>query len=360
MCIGLHCSAGLPGLNKCCYTGAYLPGWPSAHSRAIHNCNAGTWRSVTMFGRLFLIKRRLIPLQRMHTTREIKNVAVIDPPDPVVAKMRHHLLANYTLLGRRGVEIGPLSRPLISRGESEVYYVDHCSTEELKIKYRGDPNVQQEKIAAVDFVWTDRPLAETLGAICPVDYIVASHVIEHVPDLIGWLKEMHDSLRDGGSLILIVPDKRITFDAQRRTSAYEEVRLAYQEKRRRPGLRCIMDHFANVVQADCYKLWDNYEIVNDLPFVHSAAFLTLAAEHYQEGRYIDVHCWVFTPWSFLETLGRIAREENLNFDLEYFKTTQLNDLEFYVRLVRVPSPTTDWAEVARQAQVEAFWPKNQL
>jgi SAM-dependent methyltransferase len=276
--------------------------------------------------------------------------------DPAVKKMRDYALAGQTLSGLRGVEIGPLYRPLVTKNEAEVYYVDHCSTSELRAKYAGDPNVDHERIVDVDFVWKDSPLHEMLGSVCPLDFIVASHVIEHVPDLIGWLQEMRQSLRDGGSLILIVPDKRFTFDAHRRPSAYEEIRAAYDERRRRPGLRCVMDHFANVVKADCHALWKDYAVVANLPFVHGPEFLSLAAEHYAEGRYIDVHCWVFTPWSFLQTLGRIAHEGKLGFDLRYFHSTLVNDLEFYVQLVRAPSPSTDWGARAAEARARAWWP----
>jgi SAM-dependent methyltransferase len=266
--------------------------------------------------------------------------------------MRDSVLAGYSLSGLRGVEIGPLFRPLVTKRDTEVYYVDHGSTDELKAKYEGDPNVPLSDIAEVDFVWRDLPLRQTLGSICPVDYIVASHVIEHVPDLIGWLSEMHNALRDGGSLILIVPDKRFTFDAARRLSSYEEIRAAYQEKRRRPGLRCIMDHFANVVQAECHALWTDSNPAA-LRFHHSPDYLSLAANHYAEGRYIDVRCWVFTPWSFLKTMGRIVAETGLGFDLEYFRPTSVNDLEFYVRLVRVLSRSTDWDAAAAQALSQA-------
>jgi SAM-dependent methyltransferase len=282
---------------------------------------------------------------------------MLTAPDPALLKMRERSFAGLSFEGLRGIEIGPLSRPLVDKDLYSVFYVDHCSTEELKTKYSGHSNVGQENIVEVDFIWKDQTLSETLGSICPVDYIVASHVIEHVPDLIGWLKEMHTSLRDGGSLILIVPDKRFTFDVCRRLSSYEEVRAAYQERRRRPGLRCIMDHFANVVQADCYGLWADYRGVNELPFCHSPAFLSLAAEHYAEGRYVDVHCWVFTPWSFLGVLGQISANEGLGFELEYFDTTHVNDFEFYVRLTRVPEAETDWKQLSLRAESEALWPK---
>jgi SAM-dependent methyltransferase len=276
--------------------------------------------------------------------------------DPSLEKMRARAFAGLNIEGLRGIEIGPLCRPLVTKDRSSVFYVDHCSTTELKTKYSNDSNVDLEKIVEVDFIWKDQPLVQTVGNICPVDYVVASHVIEHVPDLVGWLKEMHQSLREGGSLILIVPDKRFTFDVQRRVTSYEEVRAAYVERRRRPGLRCIMDHFANVVHADCFQLWQDHSISSDLSFCHSPAFLSLAAEQYAEGRYIDVHCWVFTPWSFLELMGRISVEEHLGFEIAYFDTTHVNDLEFYIRLIRVPESGTDWKLEASRAELSALWP----
>ncbi len=257
----------------------------------------------------------------------------------------------------RGAEIGPLNRPLIGKDEFEIYYVDHCSADELKVKYAGAPDVNPSDIVDVDFIWANEPAKDLLRDICPLDYVVASHVIEHVPDLIGWLHEMHDTLREGGAMVLAVPDKRFTFDAYRRTSAMEEIRLAHAEARRRPGLRCIMDHFANVVRADAGALWDDYNKIEDFPFVHDTSFLSLAGTHYAEGRYVDVHCWVFTPWSFLGTMGRIVSETGLGFDLQGFRTTSSHELEFYVRLVRVAQSTTDWKNETDAARANALWPE---
>lgn len=256
----------------------------------------------------------------------------------------------------RGVEVGPLFRPLIAKSESEVFYVDHCSAEELRKKYEGDPKVDHDAIVTIDFIWKDEPLADLVSPILPLDYVVASHVIEHVPDLVGWLLEMRDALRDGGRLVLVVPDKRFTFDVHRRTSSLAEISAAFAERRRRPGLRCIMDHFANVVSADTPRLWEDYEVVDGLQFYHGPEFLELAQRHFAEGRYVDVHAWVFTPWSFLATLGYVTREFGVGFSLCHFLTTQQHDLEFYVQLERTDVSRTDWASAAEAARSGAVWP----
>lgn len=269
---------------------------------------------------------------------------------------REAVLQGLDVAHLRGAEIGPLNRPLIRKDESEVYYVDHCSTAELKTKYASDPNVECGNIVDIDFIWADDPAKDLLRDVRPLDYVVASHVVEHVPDLIGWLHEMRDILRDGGSLILAVPDRRFTFDYFRRTSAMEEIRTAHAEARRRPGLRCIMDHIANVVQADAWGLWDDPGKADEFP-LRDASLLSLAATHYAEGRYIDVHCWVFTPPSFLSTIGKIVRETDLGFNLESFRTTAYHEIEFYVRLVKVARSTTDWEKAAAEARSHPIRPK---
>jgi SAM-dependent methyltransferase len=256
----------------------------------------------------------------------------------------------------RGAEIGPLSRPIVKRSESEIYYVDHCSTEELKAKYSLDPNAHPDKIEDVDFVWKDLPLAAMLGDQAPLDYIIASHVIEHVPDLVGWLKEMSEALKAGGRLLLIVPDKRFTFDIYRRLSSMEEIANAHAEHRRRPGLRCLMDHFGGVVQVDTWSLWENFASADDLRYIHGPEYLELAQRHFFEGRYVDAHCWVFTPWSFLECIGHLVAKFGLDFELGRFLTTQDHDLEFYVQLIKRPNPQTDWSAVSHDAYETALWP----
>jgi len=276
-------------------------------------------------------------------------------PD-IRAIKRQRLLSGYSLDGKVGVEIGPLCRPIVERPRHKVYYVDHCSTAELKKKYEGDPDVPSDQIVEVDFVWGDSDLKSLLGSHHPVDYVVASHVIEHVPDLIGWLSEMHDALCDSGQLVLVIPDKRFTFDAFRRCSAWEEIQLAHQEKRRRPGIRCVMDHFSNVIAADTWKMWEDYSIVDSFPFHNPPSLLEVAALHMQEGKYIDVHCWVFTPWHFLEMLGKIIKTTGLGFDIDHFETTPAYELEFYVRLKKVSSSTTLWEDTAAEARHSANWP----
>jgi SAM-dependent methyltransferase len=128
-------------------------------------------------------------------------------------RLRQHI----DVANGRGLEIGPLASPVVPRTLGDVYYVDHLATDDLVAKYTGDPKVDERSIVSTDFVWGSNTLAEAVGDLAPFDYVVASHVLEHVPDLVGWLDEVAAVLRPGGRLSLAMPDRRYTFDVRRGT-----------------------------------------------------------------------------------------------------------------------------------------------
>lgn len=254
------------------------------------------------------------------------------PPAPV-ADTRALALSGLDLTGRTVLEIGPLARPVVPRdGAGRVYYMDHAPTEHLREKYAAEPSVDIDGIVEVDFVAADGRIAAAIGEML-FDVIVASHVVEHVPDLIGWLKEAEAALAPGGTLALVVPDKRYTFDVLRRLSPKYEVRAAFEERRIRPGAWAVADHFANVVQADTEALWrDGPKAALEFPPIHIDAHLSDALALCRAGQYVDCHAWVFTPDHFRDLFEWGAREYGLRLRIARFETTRPGNLEFYVQL----------------------------
>jgi len=229
----------------------------------------------------------------------------------------------------RGLEIGPLNRPLLPASEGRVFYADHFSTEALRKKYAGDPAVPQQDICKVDFDLSRMRLRET-GRGGSFDYVVASHVIEHVPDLIGWLGDIAAILNVGGKLALVIPDKRFTFDLFRRESTFWMVQEAVG--RERPDIDTVLDYIANVVSADAGKLWSDTSAAQQTRKIFSAANCVDVVKRHAAGEYIDVHCWVFTPSSFLDLIRTTIERSGLHFRVSFFKTTPARQLEFYVQL----------------------------
>ena len=66
----------------------------------------------------------------------------------------------------------------------------------------------------VDYVWGDRTLVEAVGQGVYFDYLVASHVVEHVPDMIGWFGEIPAVLKAGGVLSLVFPTNGLRLTAK--------------------------------------------------------------------------------------------------------------------------------------------------
>lgn len=253
--------------------------------------------------------------------------------------MRSRALFGIDISKGRCLEIGPLNRPLLSKASTAtVLYADHCSTEALREKYAGNPDVPLDRICEVDFDLSQMRLGET-GRDGKFDLVVASHVIEHVPDLVGWLREIENILTEGGVLALVVPDKRFTFDIFRRETAMWMVREAVG--RSRPSVQVVIDHFVNNVHADTGKLWKDYKSRHDFRPAVSPEVCPGILASYAAGDYIDAHCWVVTPASFLELLRQIIAEYSLSYELQYFEPTSRNQLEFYAQLKKSQKPT-DW------------------
>jgi hypothetical protein len=260
-------------------------------------------------------------------------------------------LSGLDLPRQKGLEIGPLHRPIISKSESQVYYLDHGPTADLRRKYANDPNVDKDKIVDVDFVADGRPYAELMAGTAPFDYVAASHTIEHVPDIVGWLFDVQSVLNEGGVLCLWNPDKRFTFDLHRRISSLEEVASAHAERRTRPGLRAIHDFYSYISEVPRELLWADYRTVKETKYKFGTDIIEEAWHRYLDGEYVDVHVWVFTPWSFLDLVGWITREYGLGFDLAYFVPTQYNDFTFVAQLRKNPTgkSATDWELEKRKA-----------
>lgn len=118
-------------------------------------------------------------------------------------------------LGGIGLEIGPSHSPTIPKREGfKVEILDHATADELINKYRelGIPEERLENIEEVDYIWKGEALDVLTKKKDYYDYIVASHVVEHTPDLVSFLAQCENMLKPGGILSLAVPDKRYCFD----------------------------------------------------------------------------------------------------------------------------------------------------
>jgi SAM-dependent methyltransferase len=133
-----------------------------------------------------------------------------------------------------GIEIGALHKPVPRHDRMKVLYVDYMSGAESRARY---PELADETILEPDILDD----GQTLATIDPESYefVIAAHVIEHIPNPILAIKNWLRVLKDGGLLYLVVPDKRFSFDRHRVRTTLEHLVLDFQ----RPSAERDYEHF---------------------------------------------------------------------------------------------------------------------
>ncbi len=255
----------------------------------------------------------------------------------------------------KGLEIGPSHNPVAPRRDGfDVDILDHCDRDGLVAKYR-DHGVDLDAIEDVDFVYDGRRYPELTGRREHYDWIIASHVIEHVPDFVAFLNDCDELLREGGVLSLAVPDKRYCFDRLRPLTGLAQLVDAHVEGRRTPSVGQVAEYFLNVVKLNGHISWNADMAQANAPqgveFVHGLDDAKRGMESVRHGAYLDVHAWCFTPSSF-----RLLVEDLYQLGLTRLRERSVHDTvgnEFFVSLSRDGAGHgMDRRELVRQTEAE--------
>lgn len=244
---------------------------------------------------------------------------------------RNNLLS-YVKKDGLGIEIGPSHNPMAPKKAGyNVEIIDHMTREQLVEKYR-EHQVCLENIEEVDHVWNGESYCQLTGRESYYDWVIASHMIEHTPDFIGFLLDCEKLLKDDGVLLLVVPDKRYCFDHYRPITGLSKVVDAYIRKDTIHTPGTVAEYYLNVVSKGGGIAWASgargkYEYVHGVNDALNGINLVV-----EQKAYIDVHSWCFVPNSFrllindLNALGFISLRE-----VKCFKT---EGCEFAVVLSR--------------------------
>ena len=157
------------------------------------------------------------------------------------------LLQSIDVRSSKGLELGPLINPVVRRDMGEIRYIDHVDTDTLRARYATHDGFDIDAIVPIDYVSTTGSIHDTVGPDIPFDYVIASHVIEHVPDIVGWLADIRSVLKDDGVLSLAIPDHRRCFDALRSPTVTADLIHAYLTKPTTPSPRQVFDHYSSAV-----------------------------------------------------------------------------------------------------------------
>jgi len=113
-----------------------------------------------------------------------------------------------------GLELGPGHHPYpLPLPGTAVRFVDRwepAENEDLFPELGDTPGFPEPDIRA-NFD------ADGLGPVpdTSADFVIASHVLEHLANPLAFLTEIHRVLRPGGHALILLPDKRFTFDEPR-------------------------------------------------------------------------------------------------------------------------------------------------
>ena len=233
----------------------------------------------------------------------------------------------------RGIELGPLDKPIMAKRDGyNVEIVDYLDTESLRAHYGHELHVGVDPalIEDVDHVSHGEPLTELIGTESAYEWIVASHVIEHIPDLVLFLQDVERILSPSGRLGLVVPDKRFCFDVYGELSTTGQIVDAFFAKRTKPTLGQVLDYFSRTAQVNGAIAWGQVQgVIPELMYPGDAV-----RDGYQRSMDGDdfggeIHCWRFTPESFrliiselralgLISLGIVAEHDTVG--IEFFVT----------------------------------------
>jgi SAM-dependent methyltransferase len=176
------------------------------------------------------------------------------------------------VIGGTGIEIGALHNPFPVPEDTRVSYVDRLGTAELRAEYA---ELADQPLVEVDVVDDGETLAKFGDA--SLDFVIASHFLEHCEDPIGALGAHLRVLRPGGVLLLAVPDRRHGVDRLREPTSLEHVLADHEQG----SLRSRTEH---------YRDWAR---LVDAPLGNvSMGQLDAHATELERRRYsIHFHCW---------------------------------------------------------------------
>ncbi|HMO29947.1 methyltransferase domain-containing protein [Enterovirga sp.] len=232
---------------------------------------------------------------------------------------RNHFSEHVDFSRTVGLEIGAFDLPLVEPHEGVCFFADYNDATYLRREATRIPGHNPDFVVEIQY-----DLKQGYDNIPQHDWVSGSHVIEHVPDLLGWFQSLRSVLKDGGRCLLVVPDKRYIFDVHRTVSSLADVMDAHEARRVRPSFRNVLDHHLNAVPYSASDGWAGVPPPSRPRNFQGALALARRAEN----EYVDAHCWVFTPESFQVLVEELSFNKLLPFSLLDLRPTAPGMIDF--------------------------------
>ena len=211
----------------------------------------------------FAIEGKTVTKRRLKVTRDSFEPIILPwPVEPITSPLdleiscsgpspafiaSHFDLDRKVLFDRckgKGVELGPGPNPHIRPGpETEVFYVEQKSPDEWVSLYGQHYKMDFDPALAPFYVVGEAhriPVAPE-----SLDFIYSSHVFEHLVNPLGHLEIWSGLLRQGGEVLMVVPDYIGSKDFLVEASTLEEIGAEYREGRFEPSI----EHYDKYARA---------------------------------------------------------------------------------------------------------------
>lgn len=208
-----------------------------------------------------------------------------------------------------GIEIGALQNPLNLSGlsVSSIKYVDKLSVKNLRKCY---PELNSMPLIDPDILDNGQKLDNIPDN--SLNFIIANHLIEHVTNPLGALKNWNKKLKNGGIVFLAVPDMRYTFDSIRDITTLKHLITDYEMNDKQRDLADYV-HFNEWVKNIQKK-----ELDDDIQKETDRLFKEKYSIHY--------HVWQYD--NFLEVINYATNVLGISYEIVDYSETIPKQKEF--------------------------------
>jgi SAM-dependent methyltransferase len=248
-----------------------------------------------------------------------------------------------------GVELGPGPKPFpVDYPAVQTTYLDRWEPDENRGLFQElGPDADFVKPDIVCNLDTDKLTMLDDGS---QDFVIASHVLEHMADPIGLFDEIHRVLKPGGTALILLPDMRRTFDHTRPVTPLDHL---------------VEEYKAGVTEVDdahIIEFIEHTEVEWHPSTVGKSEAELAELYEWHRRRSVHVHCWTeddFAPvidyvithlgheWEFVD--GILADDEGPDgIEFGYVMRRSTVPLPPPVRAQRFRASHEAWADLRRQ------------
>lgn len=250
-----------------------------------------------------------------------------------------------------GLEIGPGLNAMFQRRKGyDVRFVETRNAEFLRtraLEIGRDPTDVEE----IDFVFQrDVTLPDLVGRGL-YDWVVSSHVVEHIPDFVQHLADVSTVLKESGTYGMLVPDRNLCFDCLKPVSTLGTVLQEYIERTSRGPLHAQIDELRYGARPEGQLGgWKVSDVPLELVPKYAnamASIRNILQQAPEERKPWFGHQWRFTPASFVSILSDLQALGLTQLRLSAIHPTGHMDFIVCLSSVNSPLPILSRAETQR-------------